>query len=148
VGEPGQTLGRGADRDHRVEAQHGEVGLVVAVERAVAHVGVDAAQAAQAAATRAQSTPVGHRDAARVADHQVRHCSAPIDQHADLAAALRRELAELARELMRDETLGRKATLGQAFELAGLAGLQAVRVAGDVYLGLRSPRGGRAPRQI
>jgi hypothetical protein len=65
----------------------------------------------------------------------VGHGAAAVDEHADLAAGLARELAELACELVGDETLRRKAALSQAFELAGLAGLQAVCVAGDVDLG-------------
>ena len=143
VGETGQPLVRGADRDHRVEPQHREVGLVVAVERRVADVGVDAAQPAQPAAARAQAAPVGHRDAARVAHHHVGDRAAPVDQHPDLAAGLARELAELAGELVGDQALRREPTLGQAFELAGLAGLQAVRVAGDVDRG--TPQVRRAP---
>ena len=62
VREAGQALVVGADRDHRVEPQHREVGQVVAVERLVADVGVDAAQAAQPAAAGAQAAPVGHLD--------------------------------------------------------------------------------------
>jgi hypothetical protein len=62
----------------------------------------------------------------------VGHGAAPVDEHPDLASGLARELAELARELVGDQPLRRKATLSQAFELAGLAGLQAVGVAGDV----------------
>jgi len=68
----------------------------------------------------------------------VRHGAAAIDQHADLPSGLTRELGQLARELVGDQPLRRKAALSQAFELAGLAGFQAVRVAGDVDLGLRS----------
>jgi hypothetical protein len=65
----------------------------------------------------------------------VGHGAAPIHEHAHLASGLAREFAELARELVGDQALRRKAALSQAFELAGLAGLQAVRVAGDVDLG-------------
>jgi hypothetical protein len=70
--------------------------------------------------------------------------AAAIDEHPDLASGLPRELAELACEFVGDQPFRRKATLSQAFELAGLAGLQAVRVAGDVDLGPRSRAAARA----
>jgi hypothetical protein len=53
----------------------------------------------------------------------VRDGAAAIDQHPDLPSRLARELAQRSRELVGDQPLWRKATLGQAFELAGLAGL-------------------------
>jgi hypothetical protein len=68
----------------------------------------------------------------------VGHRAAAVHEHAYLAAGLARELGQLPCELVGDQPLRRKATLSQAFELAGLAGLQAVRVAGDVDRGTSS----------
>jgi hypothetical protein len=75
------------------------------------------------------------------------HRAAPVDQDSNLPARLARELRELARELVGNEPLRRETTLSQALELAGLAGLQAARVAGDVDLATPGT-GARSARQF
>jgi len=59
------------------------------------------------------------------------HGAAAVDQDADLATEVARELGQLARELVRDEAVGRKAAAIEPFERVDLAGLEALGVAVD-----------------
>jgi hypothetical protein len=61
--------------------------------------------------------------------------AAPVHEHAHLASGLAGERAQLSCELLGHQALRRQAALCEALELTDLAGLEAVRVAGDVDLG-------------
>jgi hypothetical protein len=57
--------------------------------------------------------------------------TAPIDEHTHLATGLVGETGQVPRELLGDEPLRGEASPTQAFELADLAGLEALRVSED-----------------
>jgi hypothetical protein len=67
----------------------------------------------------------------RVADHHVRDVAAAVDEHADLAAGLARELGQLAREVVGDEALGGQAAAREALDALDLIGFESRGLAGD-----------------
>jgi hypothetical protein len=62
----------------------------------------------------------------------VRDRALAIQQHADLAAEIVRELGELARELVREEAVGGKAAPVEALERVDLGGLETLGVSEDL----------------
>ena len=95
AGRPPGRRGSAATRSRRT-ARGREI---VARQRLAAQVGVDQAQAAEAAGGDAQTADVGPDDLRRVADEHVRISATSIEEHADLTMQLRRQLGERAREL-------------------------------------------------
>ena len=93
---------------------------------------MEAAQAAQAAATGTQATPVGQLDRVGVAHHHVLDVAATIDQDADLSPDLPADRGQLPRELLRQQLIGGDTTPEEALDLANLVGLEAVRIAEDL----------------
>ena len=128
--------------DHQVEAQEREVVQVVLRQLLAAQVRVDGAQAAEAVGADARALQVGPLDAARVADGDVLDVALAVDEGAELAARLVREFGELARELGRDDLLGRDAARVELFDAPELVRLEplgvAVNLCDDCYL--RPPR--------
>jgi hypothetical protein len=57
--------------------------------------------------------------------------TSPVHEHTYLSTRLMGKAGEVPCELLRHEALRRERTLAQTFELADLAGLQALRVAED-----------------
>jgi hypothetical protein len=138
-----QLAGAAASVDHdggdQIEAQQREVGEVVAGEGLAAQVGVDQAQAAEAAGGAAQTADVGQGDLRRVADEDVGDLAAPIDQHADLTVHRRRDLGEVAGQLGADH-LGRgDPPPVDPLERLELARLEARDVAGDFLVHAAPP---------
>jgi hypothetical protein len=70
-----------------------------------------------------------------IADHDVRDRTGAVDEDADLAADLPRELGEPPREIVCEEPVGGKAALREALELLDVVSLQAVGVAEDADFG-------------
>jgi hypothetical protein len=66
-----------------------------------------------------------------VADHDVRHGTRPLDEDADLAPDLARELGEAPGEIVGQEPIGGEAALREALELLDVMSLQAVGIAED-----------------
>jgi hypothetical protein len=90
---------------------------------------VDGAQAAEATLADARALEVGPLDAARVADDDRLDVALAVDERADLAPRLVRELGELARELGRDDLLRRDAARVELLDAPKLVGLEPLRVA-------------------
>ena len=90
------------------------------------------AQAAQAELAGAGAADVGKLDLPRVADQDALDLAAPVEQHAELAANLARQLAQVAGELRRAQLARLDAAAVGGEEPPGLARLQARRVAVQV----------------
>lgn len=96
---PGAPAALDADGGDEVETEEGEVGEVVLRERLAAEVGVDEPETAKPTARGAKAADVGKDEPRRVPDDDVLNLAAPVDEDADLARYLRRDLAEEGREL-------------------------------------------------
>ena len=134
VGERREPVAVDADRHHGVEAEQEQVRFVVPRQTLAAEVRVDAAQAAQAAATGAQTTPVGQLDRVGVAHHHVLDIAPAVDQDADLSPDLPADLRQLPGQLLCEQLIGRDAAPEEPIEPADLAGFEAVRVAEDLHV--------------
>src|SRR5688500_8082843 len=87
---------------------------------------VYAAKSPKALGRRAGSSEVRHLDLLRVADHHILNLSFAIDQNADLAPRLERDLRHLSRELLGDDLCGWYAPSGEPFDTAKLVVLEAL----------------------
>ena len=95
----GQAGVQHLDRGHEVEPQEGEVVEVVAGERLALEMGVDEAQAAEAADAAAQAADVGEGQAVGVAHDDVADVAVAAEQDADLAVEPAGGLGQVAGEL-------------------------------------------------
>ncbi len=123
-----QAVAADGKRRHQIEAQQGEVGEVVLGEGLSLEVGMDAAQAAQAAAAEAEGGEVGDDDLAVVADDDVDDGPLAVDDHPELAAQLEGALAQVAGQFRSDQLIG-----GDAPAVDPLQGLELARLeAGEI----------------
>jgi hypothetical protein len=76
----------------------------------------------------------------RVADHHVRDVAAAVDEDADLAAGLARELGQLAREVVSDEALCGQAAPSEALDALDLVGFESRGLASDTDVAAPPPR--------
>jgi hypothetical protein len=129
VGQAGQAVVADADRDDGVEAQEGQVGQVVSGEAFVGEMGLDEAEAAQAAAAGTQTAPVRQLGAGGATDQDVLDGPGAVEEHADLAADLAGEAGQLAGQFVRDEAVGGEPATDEALERLHLAGFETMRVA-------------------
>ena len=129
---PGQPVLADLDRGDEVEPQEREVGVVVARERLAVQVRVHEPEAAQAALPGAAAADVGQLELARVADDDGLDVALAVEEHANLAVGLARDLGQVARELGRDNRAGVDAAAVGAAEGVELGGLEAEGVAEDV----------------
>ena len=123
VQHPGQAVFLHPDGRHHVEPQQGEVGEIVPGERLALEVGVHQAQATQAHLAGTRAAHVGELELVRVADDHRLDVSLAVEEHADLAVGLQRELGQVPGQLGADDLMhGHVAAPGvlQVFELAGL----------------------------
>ena len=125
----GVAVRRLPDGGHEVQPQQREVRQIVPAEGLVVEMGVDAAQAVEAAGGRPVVIGGGDHDPPVVADHHMRDPALAIHQQADLAADFVRQLAQVARQLGGHQAFRRSAPAVEIFEPADLVGLEAGGVA-------------------
>ena len=106
--------------------------LKVTIQRLAVQVRVHEPQPAQAALAGAGAAHVGQLEAARVADDHRLDVALAVEEHADLAVRLVRDLAEVPRQLGRDDRAGVDAAAVGAAEGVELGGLEAEGVPEDV----------------
>ena len=132
VGERGQALVVHAHRDHRVEAQQQQIGPVVPRQPLATRGGVWTQRRPRRRPRPARRRPQSGRAMEwGVAHHHLLDEPAAVEEHADLTTDLVADLGELPGELLGDEPVRGDPAPEQALELAGLARLEAVRVAED-----------------
>ncbi len=114
----GAGLAGGGELDggDEVEAQPDEVDQVVAGQRLAVQVGVDEAQAAEAAFGGAQAADVREHELRGVAHDDGVDLAGPVDEDADLASRLERHGGESSRELGGREIVGGDAAAVEALE--------------------------------
>ena len=95
--------------------------------------GMNAAQAAKPAGTGTQPSPVRKFDRMGVSHHDMGDGTATIQQYADLAPNFATHLGQGPGEFVGDQAVRRNASAEQTLELAGLVGLEAKGVSGDLY---------------
>ena len=93
------------------------------------------AQATEAAGAGEGTAQLGDGDAVGVADDDVRYGTPPIDEHADLAADLLRQLGQVARQLRRHDLVRRQAASVQVLKGASLRRLEAAEVSVEGFDG-------------
>ena len=101
---------------------------------------MNAAKAAEPAATGAQASPIGQFDGPGVPHHHVLDISPAIHEDAHLPADVVADLAQLPGEFVADQPIGGKPPLEEAVELLDLAGLEAAGIAEYLDGGLRTER--------
>ncbi|GMU57956.1 MAG: hypothetical protein AMXMBFR33_71020 [Candidatus Xenobia bacterium] len=98
-------------------------------QRLAPQMGVQEAQAPETRLAHPVAAHLGQSDLAGIAHDQVLDASTAVDEQADLASELSRQLAQTPRQLDRDHLVGRNAPLGKFLEPLNLAGFQAENVA-------------------
>ena len=131
VGLAGKALVGRSDCDHGVEPQQREVREIVAGERFVGYVRVNAAEPPQAPAAGAHAPPVGQLDRAGVPDHHMGDGAPAVHEHTHLAPGLVGDGAEVAREFVADQPLPGEPAPREALQLVNLTRFQAVGVSED-----------------
>ena len=96
--DAGQAVVEHADRGHQVQAEEREVGEVVAGERLGLEVGVHQAKAAESDLAGARAADVRELELVGVPHHHLLHLTLAVEQHADLAMGVPRELGEVPRQ--------------------------------------------------
>jgi hypothetical protein len=115
----------------QVELEARQVGDVIARQAFAKDVGVNEAHAAKASASGAMAPEIGQFEALGVADDDVLHTPAPVDDEPDLAVEVVGNRGELLCEVARDDFLDRNGAAVETFEDIALKGFEASRMAVD-----------------
>src|SRR5215831_2488813 len=89
---------------------------------------MQATKSAKAAGRNSDALEIGQFDAATIAHHHVFNTTLPVNQHADLASGLVRELGQLTSKLCGNDFSGRDPPRVEFFDAAQLIRLQSQRV--------------------
>ena len=116
----------------------GQVSHVVRSEGLTAQVRVHVAQTAQTIRCHARAPKIGEKDAFVISHHHIFDRAFAIDQHANLAVDLQRQLTEIPRQLLRHNLLRWYLATIDVLEPVDLIGLQARHIA-FYSLNRRSP---------
>jgi hypothetical protein len=122
VEPPGAALLVHLEGRHEVKAKEDQVHEVVLAERLGPEVGVDATQAAEAAAGAAAARELGNEDGAVIADDDGVDIAASADEEAHLPVHLKGQVSDGTSEVTRDDTLGRDAPAVEPFQAFQVAG--------------------------
>ena len=101
----GQAICAHIDGHHDIEAQMGQVGHIVRGKRLTTQVGVHIPETAQAIRRRARAPEVGEKNTFVIPHDDVLDNAFTIDQYANLAIDLERQLAEIPRQFLGDNLL-------------------------------------------
>ena len=134
----GTTIIEHLDSAYCIESQQRQVGQIVVGEGFVVEVRVDQAQPAQTVAAAPVGGEVGKKHGTRVADHDGPDVSTAIQQDADLALDLARDLGKGAGELGRYNALGTTAPGGKTRQPPERRGTEATGVTGQANRSLPS----------
>ena len=116
----------------QVEAEQGQVGQVVRAEGLAVEVGVDQAQAAQAAAPGPVAPQARDGDLSGVPDVDLLNPAAAVEQHPDLSSDLTRDLRKAAGQLGGDDLVLLDASLVKLGQAGFFAWLESEQVAFEV----------------
>jgi len=142
VEHAGEPVRAHADGGHHVQPEQRQVGEVVLGERLRLEVGVHQAQPAEADLAGAGAADVGQLQLVGVADDDPLHVALAVQQHADLAVDLPRQLGEVAGQLRADDVVRADAAAVGVPQPLQLAVLEAEGVSVDVVQGRRVIGGG------
>ena len=125
----GKALLRDRQGDHQVEAKQGQVGQVVPRKGLPLEMGMNAAQAPQAAAPQAETAQVGNDDLTVVADDDIFHRPLAIDDDPQLAMEFRGTFGQIPGQLAGNYLGGRDAAMINPLQSLDLTRLESGNVA-------------------
>ncbi len=128
VDAEGQPVLIEPDSRNEIEPEEREVGQVIARQGLVLKMGVDEAETAETRFAGAQPPELRKEDGACVSDDDVLDMTLSIDESANLTAGLVADLAEVARQLGRDDPRGWNLAAVDVLDPLGLTGLEALDI--------------------